>query len=113
MVESLNLTQEQKTQITPILENMKTTIKENSAQMRDLETQMKTQANSETMDQTAIDGLVDRKTALVGNLMKARFSAQNQISAILTPEQKTKLHSAIQAEEEKMVTTYKACHSDD
>ncbi|WED42490.1 Spy/CpxP family protein refolding chaperone [Legionella cardiaca] len=113
MVESLKLTDDQKGKIQPILDQLKSTMKENGSQMEGLESQMREQANSSTMNQDTVNGLVDKKTALIGNMMKARLNAENQIFAILTPEQKTKLQAMMKTAEKKMADAFKSCHDVD
>lgn len=43
-------------------------------------------------------------------MMKAKIAAKNQILAILTPEQKTKLQSEMKKMQDKMEEQYKKCH---
>lgn len=112
MVESLSLSDDQKTKIKPILDQMKNTMKENGSQMNALDSQIRVQVNSATMDQDTVNSLVDKKTALIGNIMKARINAENQIYVVLTPEQKATLQNMIKTAEEKMAAKFKNCHDD-
>lgn len=113
MVESLNLTDDQKAKIHPILDQMKSTMKDSGSQMDGLESQIRDQMNSTTMNQDTVNGLVDKKTALIGTMMKARINAQNQIFGILTADQKSQLQQMMKAEEDKMASKFKSCHDMD
>lgn len=112
MVESLNLSKDQKDKIKPILEQLKTSIKNDGKQMHDLETQINQQSSSANMDQGTVDGLIDQKTKLIGDVMKAKVAAKNQIAGILNDQQKQKLHAMMKDAEEKMMAKFKDCHDD-
>jgi len=113
MVESLKLDDAQKAKIKPILDQLKTTIQSNAAQFSALDTQISEQVNSASMDQSKVDGLIDQKAQLIGNMMKAKVAAKSQIITILTPEQKTQIQGMMKKVEEKMAEKYKNCHDDD
>lgn len=113
MIESLKLNDEQKAKVQPIMDQLKTTMKSTSGQMQDLSSQLEQQMQAATMDQSAIDGLVDKKTKLIGDMMKAKFAAQGQIFAVLTPEQKTQLQGMMKSQHDKMEAKYKKCHDED
>ncbi|MBI2785358.1 MAG: Spy/CpxP family protein refolding chaperone [Legionella longbeachae] len=113
MVDSLKLDDSQKEKIKPILEQLKTTVKNDAGQMKDLEQQINQQAQSENMDQSAVDGLIDQKAKLIGDIMKAKVTAKNQILAVLKPEQKTELQNKMKKMESKMAEKFKSCHDDD
>lgn len=110
MVGSLKIDSAQKEKIKPVLETLKSSIKDNADQMKDLDKQLKEQADSATMDQSAVDSLIDKKSKLIGAMMKAKIVAKNQILAILTPEQKTQLQNMMKKAEEKMMEKFKSCH---
>jgi periplasmic protein CpxP/Spy len=65
------------------------------------------------MDQSAVDDLVNKKATLIGDVMKAKIKAKNQIFVILTPQQRTQLHDMMQKLEDKIAEKYKNCHADD
>lgn len=113
MLQSLKLTDDQKTKIQPILDQLKTSVKTAASQMGALETQISQQVTSATMDQGTLDGLVDQKAKLIGDMMKAKLTAKNQIIAILTPEQKTAILGMMKKLEDKIAARYKDCHDDD
>ncbi|KTD73267.1 Spy/CpxP family protein refolding chaperone [Legionella tucsonensis] len=112
MVESLKLDESQKSKIKPILEKLKATMKNNGEQMRDLSKQLHQQAESASMDQSTVDDLIDKKTKLMGDMIKAKIEAKNQIYAVLNPEQKTELQNKMKKKEEKMAEKFKKCHEE-
>jgi len=113
MVESLKLDDAQKAKIKPVLEQLKSSMKESWTPMKDLESKIEEQTNSDKMDQGTVDGLVDQKTKLLGNMMKAKIMAKNQILAILTPKQKSELQQMFKKKEEKIEAQFKNCHKKD
>ncbi|KTD41275.1 Spy/CpxP family protein refolding chaperone [Legionella parisiensis] len=112
MVESLKLDENQKSKIEPILEQLKATMKSGAEQMRDLSKQINQQAESASMDQSTVDSLVDKKTKLLGDMIKAKMTAKNQIYAVLKPEQKTELQNKMKKMEEKMEEKFKKCNDE-
>ncbi|KTD60114.1 16 kD immunogenic protein [Legionella sainthelensi] len=113
MVSSLKLDDNQKAKIKPILEQLASTIKNDASQMNDLDQQLQQQAESANMDQATVDSLIDKKTKLIGDMMKAKVTAKNQIYAVLNPQQKTELQSKMKKMEEKMADQFKSCHDDE
>ncbi|MCA0402684.1 MAG: Spy/CpxP family protein refolding chaperone [Proteobacteria bacterium] len=113
MVESLELKDDQETKIEDIISQMKTTMKENGSQMDSLKSQIQQQLNSTSMDEKTVNKLVDQKVTLIGNMMKARIKAENQIFTLLTPEQKDKLQKMMKVEEDKIADKFKSCQYDD
>lgn len=112
MVESLKLDDNQKAKIKPILEQLRTTMKDNWTQMKDLSAQMKQQVNSAQMDESTVNSLVDKKVQLIGTMIKAKLSAKNQIMGILNDQQKSTLQSKMSQAEEKMEAKFKSCHEE-
>ncbi|MFC3909158.1 Spy/CpxP family protein refolding chaperone [Legionella dresdenensis] len=113
MISSLKLDNSQREKIKPVLDQLKSTIKDNAAQMQDLNTQIQQQSMSASMDQSTVNGLVDKKTTLIGNMIKAKINAKNQIFNVLNADQRTALQSKMQKMEEKMAAKFKNCHQDD
>lgn len=112
MVESLKLDDSQKSKIKPVLEQLKSTIQNDAAQMKGLHDQLNQQAESANMDQSTVDSLIDKKTKLIGDMMKAKIAAKNQIYAVLTPQQKTELQNKMKKMKEKMEEKFKSCHEE-
>lgn len=110
MLSELKLDAAQKTKIDGIMSQMKSNMKTIWAQKKDLDKQINQQVNSDKMDTAAMNSLVDQKTKLIGDTMKAKHSAQNQIMAVLTPAQKTMMQNKMQAREDQMETKFKNCH---
>ncbi|WP_347252613.1 Spy/CpxP family protein refolding chaperone [Legionella sp.] len=113
MVQSLNLDDSQKAKIKPILDQLKSTVNDKATQLDGLRKQISQQVMSANMDQSTVDNLVDQKTKLIGDIIKAKIAATIQIMSVLTDAQKTQLQKKIQDLEEKMAEKYKKCHEDD
>ena len=112
MVESLKLEDAQKEKIKPILEQLEASKKDSWTQMKDLDKQLHQQFESATMDQDTVDGLVEKKVKLIGDMMKAKIAAKTQILAILNTEQKAELKNMMKKKEEKMAEKFKNCRED-
>lgn len=112
MVQSLNLDDTQKTKIKPIIDQMKSSVKTAASQMDDIRTQLTQQVYSASMDQSTVNDLVDKKAKLIGDMMKAKVMATNQVYNILNPQQKQKLQGMIKNMEEKIAAEFKQCEQD-
>jgi len=110
MVDSLKLDDSQKAKIKPILEQLKSTIKSDASQMKDLGQQLDQQTESTNMDQSAVDSLIDRKTKLIADMIKAKITAKNQIYSVLNLQQKTELKNKMKRMEEERKEKFKNCH---
>lgn len=113
MIASLKLTEAQQEKIKPALAQLKLSIKDNVAKMKDIEGQINQQVSSATMDQTVVNGLVDQKVQLIGNIIKAKIMAKNQVVQVLDASQKSQLQTMMKNMEAKMVAKYKSCHDQD
>jgi periplasmic protein CpxP/Spy len=113
MVDSLKLDDSQKGKIQPIMEQLKSTLKNDGSQMKDLDQQINQQVQSTNMDQSTLDGLVDKKVKLIGDMIKAKATAKNQILAVLKPEQKAEIQNKMKKMEDKMAEHFKSCHDDE
>ncbi|MDP3561009.1 MAG: Spy/CpxP family protein refolding chaperone [Legionellaceae bacterium] len=109
MVASLKLDDAQKAQIEPILEELKNSHHETGLELRDIETQLHQQIYAVDMDQSAVNSLIDKKTKLIGDMIKTKVVAQNKIFAILNPEQRSQLQEMIKNLKEKIAAKYKSC----
>lgn len=110
MVMSLKMDESTKTKVMAILDNLRSTKKATASQMESLDKQIHDQVRSDKMDQTAVNDLVDQKAKLIGDMMKAKISAKNQIFMLLNPEQKAELSANMQKLEEKISNKFKSCH---
>src|SRR4051794_30086669 len=87
MIASLKVDPAQKEKIKPILEQLKVSLEDKAAQMKELRTKINEQLNSDTMDQATVDSLIDKKAALIGDMMKAKAKARHEVIMALTPAQ--------------------------
>lgn len=113
MISSFKLDDAQKAKITPVLDQLKTSLKASAEQFKDLDTQINQQIQSDNMDQATLDGLMDKKTKLVGDMMKAKANAKHQIFSVLNAQQKTEYQNMMKKWEEKMAAKYENCHKDE
>lgn len=113
MVDSVKLDAAQKEKVKPILDQLKATIKENADQMNSIETQLKQQLTSGKMDQSTVNGLVDKKVQLIGNIIKAKMQAKTQIYAVLNDKQKAEFQENMKKEDKKWEKEFKNCSAKD
>lgn len=113
MISAMKLDEAQKAKIQPIMEQMKSTMKDLRPQLVNVDKQIKDMFRSDTIDTSSMTSLVDQKSKLIGEMMKAKFTAQSQIMAVLTTEQKSTIRAKIQAMEDKIAAKYKECHEND
>ena len=113
MVESLKLNTAQKEKIKPILDQLKLDMNDQGTQMRGLEVQLNQQAESSNMNQTTVDDLINKKTKLIADMMKAKIMAKNQIYTILDTQQKTELHNMMKKLEDKISAKFESCYKQD
>lgn len=113
MIGSLKIDEAKKEKIKALLEEKEKNMKEMSMQMDDLDKQIAAQVSSEKMDQDAVNVLVDKKTKLIGDMMKAKLVIKNQIINMLTPEQKTRILGMMKKLEDKISVRFKRCHQMD
>lgn len=113
MLESLKLDDSQKQKVKPILESMKSSMKQNGEQAHDLSKQINDQVIAPNMDQSAVNALIDKKAKIIGDMIKVKVMAKHQIYTVLNDEQKTQLQSMMKKKEDKMAEKYKSCHGDD
>lgn len=110
LVQELNLDDSQKAKIKPIVDQFKATMKDNGQQLDDLAKQIHQQVKSADFDESTVDSLIDKKTALLGNIMKAKVAATHQILTVLNDKQKAMLQSKMEKIEEKIAEKYQSCH---
>ncbi|MFA6303718.1 MAG: Spy/CpxP family protein refolding chaperone [Legionella sp.] len=113
MIDSLKLDDAQKAKIKPILDQLKTAVKDNGPQLMDVSKQINQQVTSASMDQATVDGLIDKKTKMIGDMIKAKVAAKNQIFAVLNDQQKAELQTKFKALEEKMESKFKSCRDEE
>lgn len=112
MMQSLNLDETQKSKITPIISELKSKMKTSGSQMDGIEEQLNQQTYSQNMDHSKVDSLVNQKAKLIGDMMKAKTMASNQIYMILNPQQRQQFQSMITQAEQRIAQTFKGCAED-
>lgn len=113
MLQSLKLDDAQKDKIKPILEQMKAAMVTSGKPMKDLDTQINALSSVPGMHQASVDALVDKKSKLIGDMIKAKVSAKIQIFSVLNEKQRAELQGMMQKLEDKMAEKFKSCHKDD
>ncbi len=113
VLDSLKLDDAQKDKIKPVLEQFKSTVTDLGTQMDGLDKQINQQDDSANMDKATVNGLIEKKGQLIGEMMKAKMNAKNQIKAVLNEEQKKELHDKLLKMEEKVAAEFQKCHDDD
>jgi len=109
MMESLNLDKDQKAKMQPVVEQFKSTMKANWSQMKDIRSQIKKQVQSDNMDKATVDGLIDKQTKLMGDMMRARIMAKHEMFTVLNAQQKATLQSKEVKWEEKAAKKMEEC----
>jgi Spy/CpxP family protein refolding chaperone len=110
MLKSMKIESAQKDKIKPILEQLKTSLKESGSQMEPLHKQIDEQISSSSMDESKMNSLIDQKTKIIGDMIKAKAKARNQIFSILNQQQKAELEKMIKEKEDKIASAFKSCH---
>jgi protein CpxP len=113
VVTSMITDKSQREKIKPILEQLKSNLQDKRAQLKELQVKINEQEQSKTMDESVVDGLVDKKAMLLGGMMKAKIQAKHQILNLLDDKQKRKLNDKMQQIENKMAAKFKNCHDED
>jgi protein CpxP len=109
MMEHFKLDDAQKAKAKPIIEQMKSTMQANRSQMKDLRMQINQQIMSDNMDQATVDSLIDKKTKLMGDMMKTRMSIKHQIYTLLNPQQKVAYQAMVKKWQNKMASKADSC----
>ena len=109
MAETLKLDAAQKEKMKPVWEQLKSSMKEKGTQMKELHTQINTQMDSDKVDQSAVDGLIDKKAALLGDMMKAKAAARQQLFTVLNPKQKAAFKDKLKKMHEKISAKFAEC----
>jgi protein CpxP len=110
IVGSLKLDDAQKEKIKPILDQLKSSMKDNGVQMKELDKQLNQQVDAANVDQAKVDDLIDQKSKLIGSMMKAKIKAKIQIMPILNDKQKSEMQAMIKKMEDEISTHFKNCY---
>jgi len=109
MNKTLQLSSDQQAKIKAIHDSGKAAMKANWQQLKGLKDQMKQLVASDKLDQGQLDTLVQQKTALMGTMMKARVTLQNQVYNVLNDQQKKQFHDAMAKWEAQKKEWHKGC----
>jgi len=109
MVDTLKLDGAQQTKIKAIKEQLKNDQMPNWKKMGDLRDQMNQLIQSDSMDQSKLDGLVTEQAQLIGATIKAKAIAENQIFGVLNAQQKIQYPQMIKQKEEKIKEMFEKC----
>lgn len=101
IVDELNLTPEQKEKIHSIRDNARETYRAKFKEIRSLRMQINEAFKSGPVDETKMDSFVNQKKEIVGVIFKTRLMERNDISNVLTDQQRQKLYELIQKWEDK------------
>lgn len=113
MVDSLKLDETQKAKIDPILEKLQANMQNIGEEMNQVDTDLQQAIDSDTMDPDKVNGLVDKKSKLIGEMIKAKIMVQSQIVYILNPQQKKELQAMMKKMKDKIAAEFKSCPDQD
>lgn len=105
MLESLQLTDAQKTQIKAIKDKTRASIEDNKEQLKSIRTQMHSLIASSSLDNSKLDALISQKTTILANMMRVKATAKNQVYNVLNAQQQQQFRQMM---EEKH--THHKCH---
>lgn len=101
LVDSLDLTADQKAKIKTIRDQAMTAIKPKMDEMHAIHVKINESFKAGTLDDSTLDSLVSQKKEALGEIMKIRLTERRDISNVLTAPQKTKLADMLQQWEAK------------
>ncbi|MDF1758092.1 MAG: Spy/CpxP family protein refolding chaperone [Legionellaceae bacterium] len=104
MMAKLDLNKEQQDKIKGIMDKHKEGMKVKHDELHDVRMLANTAFNEDKMTESKVDEFVNKETQIVGEMMKCRMMERFEVSQVLTPEQKKKLHA--------MMDKWKADHKD-
>jgi protein CpxP len=59
------------------------------------------------MNESTVNSLIDRKTQLIGDMMKAKITERSKICAVLNPQQKTEWQNKMKQMNGKWISKFK------
>ena len=101
ITDKLDLTSDQKAKIKTIKMQTKEKLKPKFTEMHANRIQLNELANADVLDESKIDSVINQQKDLLGSVIKMRVMTRNEISKVLTAEQKSKLHGMIAKWDEK------------
>ena len=101
LIDKLDLTSDQKAKIKDIAEKAKTVEMSKQDELRAIHMQVNDAFQSNSVNETKIDGFVSQEQQVIGAMIKVRMMERLDISNVLTDEQKTKLSDMMKKWKEK------------
>lgn len=95
MLESLNLSQEQKAKIKEIKQNVAKMKDEDKQALADNDKKIKELIVSDNLDENALGNLVQQKMDVIGKLIKAEIKAKNDMFKVLDAKQQEKFKEIV------------------
>ncbi|KTD60164.1 envelope stress induced periplasmic protein [Legionella sainthelensi] len=90
LAKELNLTPEQEAKLQTYKEKAQANFKTNYSQLRTLRTQINSLIESDKIDETKLDSLIDQIDKIRGSMLKTKIMMQHQMFTILDAKQKAK-----------------------
>lgn len=101
MMKAFDLDKSQQAKIKTIKEDLSQSQQANREQMRSIRTQIHEFITSGSTDEAKLNGLIDQKKELLGQMIKARIMAKQQMYNVLTDKQKTQFKEKLQQWEQE------------
>ncbi|MDI9819805.1 MULTISPECIES: Spy/CpxP family protein refolding chaperone [unclassified Legionella] len=109
MIDGLNMDAAQQAKVKAIKDQLKESQKANWEQMKSIRSQMHDLIQSDTLDDSKLNSLIDQKKELLGQMMKAKVQAKQQIYSLLNDQQKAQFKQMMKQKEENRMMKYKKC----
>ncbi|WP_051546150.1 Spy/CpxP family protein refolding chaperone [Legionella lansingensis] len=104
MMQSLNLDSSQQAKIKAIKDQLRQSQQSNMQQMKSIRSQIHDLITSGTMDESKLNSLIDQKKELLGQMIKAKIKAKQQIYNVLNDQQKSQFKQMLQQWEQNKGT---------
>lgn len=102
VLDKIDLTDAQEDKIDDIMDANFDDMKTDFDKFRSIDDQLNTLTQAETLDNAAVDALLEQKLALMKARMQQSVTAKHQVWAVLTPEQQSEAKALIAKYKEKM-----------
>ncbi len=113
MIESLQLTADQKSKAKDILKNMAKDMKAQAALIKPYHEKISNLVQSTDMNQAKLDEAIKEKAAIVGNMMRLKVNAKHQIYLLLDPKQQALFKQFVAKKKEQMDKKMKEMFKDE
>lgn len=101
MLSALNLDASQQAKIKSIKDQLKQSQQANWEQMKSIRSQIHDLVAADSLDNSKLDSLINQKKELLGQMMKAKITAKQQIYSVLNADQKSQFKQLMKQWEEK------------